>query len=348
MTEFACPLPSLEHRHIVMGHGGGGRLMHQLIDAVFKPRFDNPHLAQGHDGAVVELAGVRVAFTTDAHVVHPLFFPGGDIGKLAVCGTVNDLAMCGARPLFLSVAFVLEEGLDLSVLERVAESVRCAAEEANVQVVTGDTKVVERGKCDGLYLTTAGLGLVEHQQLIVPASVRPGDAIVLSGDVGRHGIAVLGVREGMGLDPGIASDVASVWPLVRALLDARVEVHCMRDLTRGGLASALNEIALASGWQCEVMEDTIPVLDNVRGACELLGLDPLYVACEGRFVAFVPGDDAERAVALLRHVPGGENACVIGRVLDKPARGQEVIVVTRLGVRRILDMPLGEQLPRIC
>lgn len=348
MTEFTCPLPILEHRHIVMGHGGGGRLMHQLIESVFKPRFGNPYLAQSHDGALLEIAGARLAFTTDAHVVHPLFFPGGDIGRLAVCGTVNDLAMCGARPLFLSVAFVLEEGLEVSVLERVAESVQRAAEEANVQVVTGDTKVVERGKCDGLYLTTAGLGVLEHRLAIMPGSVRPGDVIVLSGDVGRHGIAVLAVREGMGLDPGITSDVASVWPLVHVLLDAGVEVHCMRDLTRGGLASALNEIAAASGRQCEVMEDAIPVLSNVRGACELLGLDPLYVACEGRFVAFVAESDAERAVELLRGVPGGENACVIGRVLDQAARGREVVIVTRLGVRRILDMPLGEQLPRIC
>ena len=341
-----CPTPLGRPTTIQLAHGGGGRVMRDLIEGLFLPAFDNPALARRHDSAVVPVGDTRVAFTTDTYVVHPRVFPGGDIGTLAVYGTVNDLAMAGARPLYLSAGFILEEGLPLAELERVVRSMRAAAAACGVALVTGDTKVVDRGKGDGLYVNTAGLGLVDDGVVLEPGRVRPGDAVLLSGDVGRHGIAVLSVREGLEFEGAIESDCASVAPLARALLDAGIDVRCLRDPTRGGLATALNEIALDAGVGVDVEEAAIPVDETVAGACELLGLDPLYVACEGRMVAFVAAGDAEHALAVLHRHPLGERATRIGGVTDGPPGG--VSLRTRLGSRRVLDLLSGEQLPRIC
>ena len=329
-----------------IGHGGGGRLTQDLLDQVFRPAFSNPALEQQHDGAVFMAGAARLAFTTDAHVVSPLFFSGGDIGKLAVFGTVNDLAMCGARPLALSAAFVIEEGLAMETLRRVVASMREAAEIAGVRIVTGDTKVVERGKGDGVYITTSGVGLIEHGLSICPASVCAGDMILLSGDIGNHGMAIMATRESLSFESPIESDCASLVGSVQALLDEGVTPHCLRDLTRGGLATALIEIAEASGRELAVEEAKIPVGEAVHGACEILGFDPLYVANEGRFVCFVPEAQSERALALLARVaPGGAPAC-IGRVTEA-AKGR-VILRSLIGAERMLDRLSGEQLPRIC
>jgi hydrogenase expression/formation protein HypE len=343
---LTCPVPRADLDHILLAHGGGGTLMHRLIEGVFRPAFANPFLDQRHDGAVVPLDGARLAFTTDSYVVRPLFFPGGDIGTLAVNGTVNDLAMCGARPLFLSAGFILEEGLLVETLQRVVESMRRAAEAAGVQIVTGDTKVVDRGKGDGMYINTAGVGVTEHGREVGPASVRPGDAVLLSGDIGRHGVAVMAVREGLDFETTITSDCAAVSSPVRALFEAGLDVHCLRDLTRGGLASALVETAEAAGVTVHVEEKAIPVLEEVRGACEILGLDPLYVANEGRFIAFLPADHASRALAVLRARPPAEGACLIGRV-QAGTKGLVTMTGT-IGTSRVIDLLSGEQLPRIC
>jgi hydrogenase expression/formation protein HypE len=341
-----CPSPICDHANILLAHGGGGRLMQQLIDRIFLPAFDNPLLAQRHDAAVLPLGEHRLAFTTDSYVVRPLFFPGGDIGTLAVNGTVNDLAMSGARPLWLSAGFIIEEGLPMKTLVRIAASMRQAAKEAGVQLVTGDTKVVDKGKGDGLFINTAGVGVVEHGLSISPMSVRDGDAVLVSGDLGRHGMAIMSVREGLDFETTIESDCAPLGGIVAALLAAGVEVHCLRDLTRGGLASALNEIAQTAGLQIDIADSAIVVRPEVQGACEILGLDPLYVANEGRFVAFVPQKDLDRAVAALRAHPLGREACTIGTVAaGTPGR---VTIASRIGARRILDLLSGEQLPRIC
>jgi hydrogenase expression/formation protein HypE len=342
----SCPLPLTEYPHILLAHGGGGRLMQQLIDRLFVPVFANPSLAARHDSAVLDLGPVKLAFTTDSYVVSPLFFPGGDIGSLAVNGTVNDLAMSGARPVYLSAGFILEEGLPIETLWRVVQSMQHAAAHAGVQLVTGDTKVVERGKGDGLFVNTAGIGLIEHPLTIAPASVQSGDAILLSGDIGRHGMAIMAVREGLQFESTIESDCASVAGLVQTLLAAGTTVHCLRDLTRGGLASALVEIAETAGVQITIDEGAIPVREDVHGACEMLGLDPLYVANEGRFVCFVPATEAEASLALMHRYPLGARACCIGRVLSDTAA--RVTLHTRLGTRRLVDMLSGEQLPRIC
>ena len=346
----SCPIPFSDYPQVLLAHGGGGRLTEQLIERIFVPAFDNPLLSQRHDGALINLNGQRLAFSTDSYVVRPLFFPGGDIGALAVNGTVNDLAMCGARPLYLSAGFIIEEGLPMETLWRIVQSMKRAAEEAGVQLVTGDTKVVDKGKGDGVFINTAGIGLAEHALNISPASVRPGDAVLLSGDLGRHGMAIMSVREGLEFESSIESDCAPLARPVQELLNAGIEIHCLRDLTRGGLSSALNEIAHATGTHVEIDESAVPVQEQVRGACEILGFDPLYVANEGRFIAFVPEKDAIRAVEILRtHAPGGERALTIGTV--KPgANGSEglVTVKSQIGVNRILDMLTGEQLPRIC
>jgi len=343
---IVCPLPIHRHSHIQMAHGGGGRLSQQLVEDVFLPAFANPALGARHDGARLEFGAVRLAFSTDSYVVRPMFFPGGDIGTLAVNGTVNDLAMCGARPRFLSCAFILEEGLDMEVVTRVAASMKMAADAAGVTLVTGDTKVVDRGKGDGLYVTTAGVGVIEHERVVVPMSVRPGDVVLLSGDLGRHGMAVMAVREGLEFESDIESDCAPVAAPVLALLDAGVDVHCLRDLTRGGLASAVVEIAQASGLHIRMEEDALPVREDVRGACEILGFDPIYVANEGRFVAFVPEADAERALGILRAHDVSASAVRVGVVSEKP-KGL-VTLRSRIGATRVVDMLSGEQLPRIC
>ncbi len=328
-----------------MAHGGGGRLMHRLLQQVFLPAFDSPHLRAGHDGAILDLGGVRIAFSTDGHVVSPLEFPGGDIGRLAVFGTVNDLAMCGARPRWLSAGFVLEEGLPLTTLERVTASMAAAAREVDIEVVTGDTKVVERGKGDGLYVTTAGIGVLDHALEISPAAVRPGDAILLSGDLGRHGMAILATREGLGFETQLESDCAPLHAPVLALIEAGLEVHCLRDLTRGGLASALCELATSAGVTLEVDEPKLPVCDAVRGACEVLGFDPCHVANEGRFVCVLPAGQAGAALSVLRAHAVSADALEIGRVRRGPS---EVHMRTALGSTRLLEMLSGEQLPRIC
>ncbi len=346
LVEPSCPVPIGQYEQVLMAHGGGGRLMHQLLERVFLPAFANPALAAGHDASVIEAGAARVAFTTDSYVVQPLFFPGGTIGTLAVNGTVNDLAMAGARPLGLSAGFIIEEGLPLQTLERVVSSMQAAAREVGVAIVTGDTKVVDRGKGDGVFVNTSGIGLVEHALAILPASVRPGDAVILSGDVGRHGMAIMAAREGLRFESAIESDCAPLWAPVRDLLASGVEVHCLRDLTRGGLVSALNEIAGGAGVGITIDERKVGVREDVRGACEILGFDPMYVANEGRFVAFVPAADAGRAVEALRRHPVSAEAGIIGNVR---AEGAGVVLVrSLLGSTRVLDMLSGEQLPRIC
>jgi hydrogenase expression/formation protein HypE len=348
MGEIVCPAPLVDGRRVLLAHGGGGRLTHQLIERLFLPAFRNQALEALGDGAVLDRVAGRLAFTTDGFVVQPLFFPGGDIGTLAVNGTVNDLAMCGARPLFLSLGFILEEGLPMEDLERVVASVARAAREAGVAVVTGDTKVVERGKGDGVFVHTSGVGLVRVAEPFGPGAVRPGDVVLVSGTIGQHGVAVLATREGLAFSMPIASDCAPVAAPVHALLDGGIAVRCLRDPTRGGVAAALNEIAAQAGVEIALEESAIPVSEEVAGACEVLGLDPLYVACEGRFLAFVAPGDADRAVALLRERSETARAAVIGEVRPAKAGAAMVTLRTSLGGVRVLDMLSGEQLPRIC
>jgi hydrogenase expression/formation protein HypE len=341
---LACPLP-LRHDTVQMAHGGGGRLMKELIEGLFLPALGTDPAGQ-HDSAVIEAGGARLAFTTDGFVVHPRVFPGGDLGELAVYGTVNDLAMAGAKPLALSTAFILEEGLPFDELAGVVASMKVAADRCGVRLVTGDTKVVDRGKADGMFITTAGIGLIPAGVDVHPRRVQPGDAVIVSGDLGRHGIAVMSVRAGLAFESSVTSDCGPVHHLVAALLAAGVEVHCLRDPTRGGLASVLNEIAVAAGVAIEAEEPAIPVDEPVAAACEILGLDPLYVACEGRMVAFLPELQAEHALAVLRAIPEGAGAARIGRVVAGPAG--RVSLRTSLGTSRLLDLLSGEQLPRIC
>ncbi|MCC6240980.1 MAG: hydrogenase expression/formation protein HypE [Phycisphaerales bacterium] len=346
MQNLQCPISIQQYPTILMAHGGGGRLMHQLIDKLIMSAFSNPHLDVRHDSTVLNISSPQIAFTTDSYVIQPLFFPGGDIGSLAVHGTVNDLAMSGARPQYISCAFILEEGLETQTLWRVVQSMRQAADAAGVQIVTGDTKVVEKGKGDGLFINTAGIGVISHALRIAPASVQPGDAVILSGDLGRHGIAIMASRQGLEFQTTIQSDSAPVAGPVLALIDAGIEIHCLRDLTRGGLASALNEIAEVAQVNIDIDEIAIPVNEQVQGACEILGFDPLHVANEGRFIVFVPAKQADRAVAVLQQHPVSADARVIGQVNEVSIA--PVTLKSRIGTRRIMDMLSGEQLPRIC
>lgn len=376
-----CPVPRVADDRIVLAHGGGGRLTHQLIEKIFIPAFSNAMLEARHDGAVVPVKGARLAFTTDSFVVRPLIFPGGNIGDLAVNGTVNDLAMCGARPLYLSSGFILEEGLPMETLRTVVNSMQQAAAAAGVKLVTGDTKVVDKGKGDGIFINTSGIGVIEelpglaksarpgappadmeHRGVphvspmlrdvggltlqISPASVQPGDAVIISGDLGRHGVAILSVREGLEFESPILSDTASVWPAVEALLTAGIEIHCLRDLTRGGLATTLNEIASDRNVCIKLEEAAIPVDEVVQGACEILGLDPLYVANEGRFAAMIPATQADTALNVLKKVPVSQGSVRVGSVEQSP--GRTVVLQSRIGGNRVVDMLSGEQLPRIC
>ena len=344
--EPACPLPASEKKTVQLAHGGGGRLMQQLIRDVFVRSFGDPLSTHLHDGATWPVEKGTLAFTTDSYVVQPLFFPGGDIGSLAVHGTVNDLAMCGATPLWLSAGFILEEGLPIETLQRIVDSMARAAKEAGVAIVTGDTKVVDKGKGDGIFINTAGIGVVPTGVTIGPQRVASGDAILVSGDLGSHGVAVLSVRENLSFTTDIVSDSAPLHRVVADLIAAGIEIHCLRDLTRGGLASALNEIASASGTKLSIDERAIPVRSEVQGACEVLGLDPLYVANEGRFVAFVPEAQADQALSIMRRHAVSSGAMRAGEV----SRRESPIVVlkTVLGTHRILDLLSGEQLPRIC
>ena len=343
---LACPFPIQNYPQVLLAHGGGGKLMHQLIGKMFVPAFRNPLLESQHDASVFELGGQRLALTTDSYVVRPLFFPGGDLGSLAVHGTVNDLAMAGARPLYLTAAFIIEEGLPMETLWKLVSSMQQAAQQAGVQIITGDTKVVDKGKGDGLFINTAGVGVVEHTLKITPQNVQPGDAILVSGDLGRHGMAIMAAREGLEFESAIESDSAPVAELVLELLRAGIQVHCLRDLTRGGLTSVLNEIAEAARCTLMVEEKLIPVREDVRAACEILGLDPFQVACEGRFAVFLPEDQVERALGILRAHPLGNGACRIGKVTDQ--RATKVLLKSIIGAQRLLDMATGEQLPRIC
>ena len=345
-TGLSCPLPISEYANVLLAHGGGGKLMHQLIENIFASSFDNPQLETKHDGVVLDIGQGKLVFTTDSYVVHPLFFPGGDIGKLAVNGTVNDLAMCGARPLYLSVAFILEEGLPIESLWRIAQSMRNAANEADVRIVTGDTKVVDKGKGHGVFINTTGVGVLEHDVTISPASVRPGDVIILNGDVGRHGIAIMAEREGLSFETKIESDCAPLAGPVMKLINAGIEIHCLRDLTRGGLATALVEIAETSHLHIEIDESAIPVSDDVQGACEILGFDPIYVANEGRFVTFIPEKHVPMTLDILCSDSSGLDACIIGKVMDQ--NSALVTMKSMIGAERIVDMLSGEQLPRIC
>jgi hydrogenase expression/formation protein HypE len=346
IANLVCPAPLPAKDTIVLGHGSGGRLSAELIQDVFLPAFHNPILDRLDDQAIVNLNGTRLAFTTDSFVVKPLFFPGGDIGSLAVHGTVNDLAMGGAKPLFLSAAFILEEGLSVETLRRVVNSMHAAAWAADVSIVTGDTKVVEKGSGDQLFINTTGIGVVPEGANLSANSARPGDKILLSGTIGDHGIAILAQREGLGFESQIESDSAALHTLVADMLKVSREIRCMRDPTRGGVSSTLNEIAAQSGVGIELVESEIPVREEVRGACEMLGLDPLYVANEGKLIAIVDATVADQMLAAMKKHRLGSEAHVIGTVTDSH-RGL-VTMRTALGTSRIVDMLAGDQLPRIC
>ena len=357
----------MKHDRILLAHGSGGKLSHELVEKLFLPPFDNPILSRLDDAAVFSLSPIaprlslgevssdkrsaisdmmRLAFTTDSYVVKPLFFSGGDIGRLAVCGTVNDLSMVGATPLYISAAFVIEEGFPLGDLERVAASMREAAMEARVFIVAGDTKVVERGSADGMFLNTTGVGVVPAGIEISGGNAQVGDVVILSGPIGDHGIVVLSEREGLGFETDLRSDIAPLNHLVSAMLQASQRIHVLRDPTRGGLATILNEIAAQSKVGIRIEEDRIPVRDAVRAACEMLGYDPLYVANEGKLVAIVAPEDAPGVLAAMRRTRYGEEAVVIGEVVAEPPG--RVLMVTGIGGTRIVDMLVGEMLPRIC
>jgi hydrogenase expression/formation protein HypE len=346
-TDFvlSCPVPVTERKTIIMGHGSGGKLTAQLVHDLFLPAFDNEYLRKLDDQAVFTAGSARLAFTIDSFVVTPLFFPGGDIGELAVNGTVNDLAMSGARPLFLSAAFIMEEGLPMEELSRVVQSMARAAKAAGVAIVTGDTKVVNRGSADKLFITTSGVGLVRDGITISASNARIGDDIIISGTIADHGMAVMSVREGLEFEGAIESDTAPLHSLVEAMMNAG-EVHVLRDPTRGGLATSLCEIAAASSVGIQIEATQVPVREEVKGACEILGLDPLFVANEGKLVAFVPRESSERVLQAMRLTPEGAGARIIGRVVgDHPGM---VRLKTEIGGTRILDLPFTEQLPRIC
>lgn len=355
MPEFSCPLPHSYSGHITLAHGGGGRLSRQLVTDIFRPAFA-PTAAAGsspldtlHDGACLASPGQRIALATDAHVVSPHNFPGGDIGALAVHGTCNDLAMCAARPRHLTAAFILEEGLPLSRLAAHAQSMGRAAREIDVSIVAGDTKVVARGQGDGLYIATTGIGTILPNTAPSPAGIQPGDTVLLTGDLGRHAIAIMSQREGLEFDTDIQSDSAHLWPAVARLLEAGIPLHCLRDCTRGGLVTVLVELAYDSGHTIVVEDAAIPVSAEVAGACEILGLDPLYAACEGRCAIILPPSHAEKALEILRSCPVTSTAVRIGEVRpSSPGTGPIAIARTPLGTERVLDFLTGEQLPRIC
>jgi hydrogenase expression/formation protein HypE len=344
--DFSCPLPIMEYETIQLAHGSGGRLSAELVSRFFLPRFGNETLNRLEDQAVVDFSQGRLALTTDSFVVDPLFFPGGDIGDLAINGTVNDVCMSGATPLYLAAAFIIEEGLPMVTLHRILLSMEKAAKSAGVQIVTGDTKVVNRGCCDKIFITTTGVGRVPAEANISAANLQAGDTIILSGSIGDHGMAILTSREGLSFASRVQSDTAALNGLVARMLQASPAIHAMRDPTRGGLATTLNEFAAASGAGIVLQEAAIPVRPEVRGACEVLGIDPMYVANEGKLVAVVPGEVAGTVVAAMRSHPLGREAAIIGEVVAEN-RGM-VVMRNALGAQRIVDMPVGEQLPRIC
>ena len=342
----SCPIPITNYSEIVLAHGSGGKLSHQLMEKMVLPQFRNELLEPLHDGAIFSIGGQRVAFSTDSYVVNPIFFPGGDIGKLAVHGTVNDLAMCGARPLYLSVGFILEEGIPMEDFWRVVQSMREAASVAGVMLVTGDTKVVDRGKADKIFINTSGIGVIPDGINISPSRTHPGDKIIISGAMAVHGMAIMSVREGLEFETEIASDTAPLNSLVEAMLATKIDIHVLRDPTRGGIASALTEIAQSAKVGMLLDEARIPISEEVKGACEILGLDPLYVANEGKLLALVAAQDVDLVLIAMKSHPLGEQAAVIGEVTrDHPGF---VMMKTRVGGTRVVDMLSGEQLPRIC
>ncbi len=343
---WTCPVPLRNYPNIVMGHGAGGKMMNDLIRHLFAAEFGNALLGQMADATTFDLAGRRLAFTTDSFVVSPLFFPGGDIGELAVNGTINDLAMSGAKPLYLSAGFILEEGLPMETLGRIARSMARACEAADVQIAAGDTKVVNKGHGDGVYINTTGIGILEAGIQIGPDRAQPGDAVIVSGTMGDHGIAVMSVREGLTFETEIRSDTAPLHGLVQSMLRAAPDLHCLRDLTRGGLGAVLNELAGTSNVGIEFHETRVPVKGAVLAACEMLGLDPLFIANEGKLVAFVPQSQAQQCLQAMRNHPVGGDAAIIGSVVTDH-RGM-VIAKTAIGGSRIVDLPAGELLPRIC
>jgi hydrogenase expression/formation protein HypE len=343
---LSCPVPLSDYKNVLLSHGGGGRLTHQLIQKMFLPQFQNEFLEPLHDGAVLSFDGMRLAFSTDSYVVNPIFFPGGDIGELAVNGTVNDLAMCGARPLYVSVAFIIEEGFSMEDLWRVVLSMQEAAKRAGITLVTGDTKVVDRGKGDKIFINTSGVGVVDAGIDINPKRASVGDQIILNGPIALHGIAIMSVREGLEFETQIESDTAPLNELVLSMLSVSKQVHVLRDPTRGGVASVLNEIAETANVGISIIEERIPITEEVEGACEILGFDPLYVPNEGKLLAFISPEETESVLRAMKSHPLGKEAVVIGEVVaDHPGT---VVMKSRIGGTRIVDMLSGEQLPRIC
>ena len=342
----ACPIPIANYPAVTMAHGGGGKLTHQLIQTMIAAHFDNPALTKMHDGAVLQADGTRLAFSTDSYVINPIFFPGGNIGELSVYGTVNDLTMCGAKAQYLSASFIIEEGLPMEELWRIVQAMKAAADRSGVQIVTGDTKVVDRGKGDKIFINTAGIGTILSDRVIDPAKADVGDRIIVSGEIAQHGIAIMSVRQGLEFETTIESDCAPLNGLVDAMFAVSKNIHILRDPTRGGVASVLNEIAESSHCGIRIAEESIPVAEEVRGACEILGFDPLYVANEGKLIAFVSAEDADSILAAMKQHPLGRNASIIGEVVaEHPG---VVVMKTSIGSSRVVDMLSGEQLPRIC
>ncbi len=346
VNDYSCPLPITDYDKVIMAHGGGGTLSHRLIEKMFLSQFDNELLNLQHDGSVFEIGGERFAFTTDSYVVQPIFFPGGDIGELAVNGTVNDLAMCGAEPIYLSVGFILEEGFPLEDLWRITLSMKRAGERTRIKIITGDTKVVDRGKGDKIFINTSGIGKVYPGIEISPKNSRPGDVIIISGKIAEHGVAIMSAREGLEFETAIQSDTLPLNRLVSAMLKVSNKIHVMRDPTRGGVASTLNEIASSADVGIEIDELAIPISEEVKAACEILGFDPLYVANEGKMIALVEKQDAEKILRIMKNHPDGKDAAIIGKVVSEHRK--RVVMKTSIGSMRIVDMISGEQLPRIC
>jgi len=341
-----CPIPISDYEKVLLAHGGGGTLSHQLIQKMFFSQFNNPLLNQEHDGAIFEIGGTRFAFSTDSYVVQPIFFPGGNIGELAVNGTVNDLSMCGAKPLYLSCGFIIEEGFPMNELWEVVLAMKNAAEKANVQIVTGDTKVVDKGKGDKIFINTAGIGIIQNDVQISPANCKVEDVILLNGFIADHGIAIMSARENLSFETSIKSDCAPLNSLVEKILAVSKNIHVLRDPTRGGVASALNEIAQKANVGILIEEDKIPIREEVKAACELLGFDPLYIANEGKLLAMVAEEDAGKVLNEMKKHPYGKDSTIIGKVTAENMK--TVIMKTSIGSKRIVDMLSGEQLPRIC
>ena len=342
-----CPMPVEDKSCIMLAHGSGGSHMHKLLNGVILPKLMHNEIKNSHDSAVLEVGEQKLAFTTDSYVVDPLFFPGGDIGSLSIYGTVNDLAMSGSKPIYISVAFILEEGFPLKDFQLVLSSINKAAREVNVKIVTGDTKVVERGKGHGLYINTAGIGIIEHKQIIHPEKICIDDAVIVSGDIGRHGIAIMAKRNNLEFDTTIKSDSTSVFEVVEKLLEKNIKIHCLRDITRGGLATTLNEIATSTNTHIKLEENLIPIQEEVNSACDLLGLNALHVACEGRFVAFVNKNDVASSLEIMRSFNHGKLANSIG-VVTQDNNFTGVTMLNCIGISRIVEPLNGEQLPRIC